>query len=131
MQANIVNFAKTNIKSFYCFFLGLHFGHVLQAVLDRSPTLFSTTTRSGKVGRWRRLHQVDLGSRHILCQWKNSLLSQSHNWKSVPQNFTHWRNLKKYQVLLQLICYVEIIVSYFYIQQLLMQTSALIIFSTF
>ena len=81
--------------------IGLHHGYVLPTVLDRSQIVIPAQTRSGETGCWCWVHQLDLGSRHVLCQWKDCLLPQGHNWKSIPENSTHWRNSEEHQVQLK------------------------------
>ena len=72
------------------FLTGLHSGHVLSTVLARQKTGVWETAKPRKPCGRSRVHQSDLDSGHIFCQWKDCLLPRSHHWESILAN-PPWR----------------------------------------
>ena len=50
-----------------------------------------------KVGCCRRLHQADLGSRHVLCEWEDGLLPRGDPGEPVPENHSPGRNPEEHE----------------------------------
>ena len=59
---------------------GFYSRYVLPAILARSTAIFWKTPWIGKTSCWSRIYQAHLGSRYILCQRKNCLLSWRNDW---------------------------------------------------
>jgi len=92
---NNVYFSLTEKDQSVCYYFyipGLYIGHVFPAILARPEIVICQPARAWEVSGWRWIHSVDLGSRYFFRQWKDCLLPQGHNGKSVPTHFTHWRN---------------------------------------
>ena len=62
-------------KDSYVFGIGFHVGYVLPSVLARWASVIYKTSKPWEIGCWSRIHSIDLGTRYLLCQWKNSIFS--------------------------------------------------------
>ena len=77
-------------------FAGLYTRHVLPTVLAGPSPLLREASGPWKTCSGCRIYPTYLGSRHLLCQWENSLLSLGHHRKPILTNFAYWWNFKEY-----------------------------------